>query len=171
MLGLPFPNLKLTPSLSFCKCWFSRVCGKNHVITGTNLEVKWHSCSSLLASYGSRLRHIHIAHVWVVSYVLYSRAITTLEFLLMSLGFNYFLLLRMSKTLSGGGGVGYHKMHIFTTNIPTFHARYKRLVPITKEFHEFYWSNISGTSDDEKASYGPKSIHIFLMFKTRASLR
>jgi hypothetical protein len=34
--------------------------------------------------------------------------------------------------------VGGHKMHIFTANIPTFHARYRRYVPITNEFHEFY---------------------------------
>jgi hypothetical protein len=33
--------------------------------------------------------------------------------------------------------VGSHKMHIFTTNIPTFHARYRRYMPITNEFHEF----------------------------------
>jgi hypothetical protein len=37
-----------------------------------------------------------------------------------------------------GLGVGGHKMHIFTTNIPTFHARCRRYVPITNEFHEFY---------------------------------
>jgi hypothetical protein len=36
-----------------------------------------------------------------------------------------------------GLGVGGQKMHIFTTNIPTFHARYGRYVPITNEFHEF----------------------------------
>jgi hypothetical protein len=33
--------------------------------------------------------------------------------------------------------VGGYKMHIFTTNIPTFHSRYRRLVSITNEFHEF----------------------------------
>jgi hypothetical protein len=50
-----------------------------------------------------------------------------LEFLLMSLGFNSFVCSGMSKTLSGGGGgVGGHKIHIFTTNISTFHARYRR---------------------------------------------
>jgi hypothetical protein len=35
------------------------------------------------------------------------------------------------------GGVGGHKMHIFTANIPTFHSRYRRYVLITNEFHEF----------------------------------
>jgi hypothetical protein len=52
-----------------------------------------------------------------------------LEFLLMSPGFNYFLLLKdeqNSKFVCGGGGVGGHKMHIFTSNIPTFHSRYRR---------------------------------------------
>jgi hypothetical protein len=34
--------------------------------------------------------------------------------------------------------VGGNKMHIFTANIPTFHARYRRNVFITNEFHEFY---------------------------------
>jgi hypothetical protein len=56
-----------------------------------------------------------------------------LEFLLMSLGFNSFLLLRdeqNSKWVGGcvcvGGGVGVLKMHIFTANIPIFHLRYRR---------------------------------------------
>jgi hypothetical protein len=52
-----------------------------------------------------------------------------LEFLLMSLGFNSFLLLRdkqNSKCVCWGRGVGSHKKHIFTTNIPTFHTRYTR---------------------------------------------
>jgi hypothetical protein len=30
-----------------------------------------------------------------------------------------------------------HKIHIFIVNIPTFHARYRRWMPITNEFHEF----------------------------------
>jgi hypothetical protein len=59
-----------------------------------------------------------------------------LEFLLMSLGFNSFLLLRNEQN-SECGGVGSYKMHIFTVNIPTFHSRYRRYVPITNEFHEF----------------------------------
>jgi hypothetical protein len=53
----------------------------------------------------------------------------TLEFLLISLGFNSFLCSGTSKALSVcvcEGGVGSHKMHIFTVNIPTFHARYRR---------------------------------------------
>jgi hypothetical protein len=48
-----------------------------------------------------------------------------LEFLLMSLGFNYFLLLRDEQNSKcvcvWWGRVGGHKIHIFTTNIPTFH--------------------------------------------------
>jgi hypothetical protein len=40
-------------------------------------------------------------------------------------------------------------------------------VLITNEFHEFCWSTISGTSDDVKASYGSKSMHIFNMPKIR----
>jgi hypothetical protein len=48
-----------------------------------------------------------------------------LEFLLMCLGFNSFLRSVMSKALSVEG-VGGQKMHIFTTNIPIFHARYRR---------------------------------------------
>jgi hypothetical protein len=45
-----------------------------------------------------------------ISCVLYSRAIMALEFLLMSLGFNYFLCLGTSKALSMCvGGVGGHK--------------------------------------------------------------
>jgi hypothetical protein len=68
-------------------------------------------------------------------------------------------------------GVWHHKMHIFTTNIPTFHSRYRRYVFITNKFHEFCWSTISGTSDDEKAPYGPKSMHIFIMSKIRHSHR
>jgi hypothetical protein len=50
-----------------------------------------------------------------------------LEFLLMSPEFNSFLLLsdeQNSKCV--WGGVGGHKLHIFTTNIPTFHSRYTR---------------------------------------------
>jgi hypothetical protein len=62
-----------------------------------------------------------------------------------------------------------HKMHIFTANIPTFHARHRRYVFITNEFHEFYWSTISGTSDDGKTSYRPKSMHLFIMSKIRYS--
>jgi hypothetical protein len=46
-----------------------------------------------------------------------------LEFLLISLGFNSFLLLRDEQN-SKCGGVDGHKMHIFTTNIPIFHSRY-----------------------------------------------
>jgi hypothetical protein len=50
-----------------------------------------------------------------------------LEFLLMSPGFNSFILLSDKQNSNcGGGGVGGHKMHIFTTNIPTFHSRYRR---------------------------------------------
>jgi hypothetical protein len=48
----------------------------------------------------------------------------TLEFLLMSPSFNYFLLLRDEQN-SKCGGVGGHKIHIFTSNIPTFHSRYR----------------------------------------------
>jgi hypothetical protein len=62
-------------------------------------------------------------------------------------------------------------MHIFTANIPIFHSRYRRYVLITNEFHEFCWSTISGTLDDEKAPYGPKSMHIFIMAKIRHSHR
>jgi hypothetical protein len=40
-------------------------------------------------------------------------------------------------------------------------------VLITNEFHEFYWSTITGTLDDEKTPYGPKSIHILIISKTR----
>jgi hypothetical protein len=61
----------------------------------------------------------------------------TLEFLLMSPGFNSFLCSGMSKALNVGCVSG-HKMHIFTANIPIFHARYRRWVLITNEFHEFY---------------------------------
>jgi hypothetical protein len=76
----------------------------------------------------------------------------------------------MSKTLSMCvGGVGSHKMHIFTVNIPTFHSRYERKVLITNEFHEFCWSTISGISDDRKTSYRQKSMHIFNMSKIRHS--
>jgi hypothetical protein len=63
-----------------------------------------------------------------------------------------------------------HKMHILTTNIPIFHSRYRRYVLITNEFHEFCSSTIKGTSDDEKAPYGQKSIHILIMSKTRGVL-
>jgi hypothetical protein len=44
-------------------------------------------------------------------------------------------------------------------------------VHITYEFHEFCWFTISGTSDDGKASYGPKFKHILIMTKTRGSHR
>jgi hypothetical protein len=67
--------------------------------------------------------------------------------------------------------VGSHKMHIFTANIPTFHSGYRRYLHITNEFHEFCWSTISGTLDDGKASYGPKSMHNFNMSKIRHSHR
>jgi hypothetical protein len=65
----------------------------------------WHSCSNLSTSYGSRLRHVHGAQVWVVSCVLYSWAVTALEFLLVSPGFNSFPLFRdgqNSKCVWGG---------------------------------------------------------------------
>jgi hypothetical protein len=42
---------------------------------------------------------------------------------------------------------------------------------ITNEFHEFYWSTILETSDDGEASYGPKFMHIFNMFKLSHSHR
>jgi hypothetical protein len=48
-----------------------------------------------------------------------------LEFLLMSPGFNSFLCSGTSKALSVEVVRG-HKMHIFTANIPTFYARYRR---------------------------------------------
>jgi hypothetical protein len=102
----------------------------NLVITSTDLEVKLHCCSNLSALYGSRLRHIHKDQARVVSCVLYSQAVMALEFLPMSLGFNSFLLLRDEQNSKcvcvGGGGVGGHKIHIFTSNIPTFHSRYRR---------------------------------------------
>jgi hypothetical protein len=44
-------------------------------------------------------------------------------------------------------------------------------VLITNEFNEFCWSTISGKLDDEKAPYGPKSMHIFIMSKIRHSHR
>jgi hypothetical protein len=44
-------------------------------------------------------------------------------------------------------------------------------VPITNKFHKFCWSTILGTSDDGKAQYGPKSMHIFIMAKIRHSHR
>jgi hypothetical protein len=44
-------------------------------------------------------------------------------------------------------------------------------VLITNEFHEFCWSTISGTSDDGKVAYRPKSMHIFIMSKIRHSHR
>jgi hypothetical protein len=145
----------------------------NHVIISTDLKVKWHRCSNLSLSYGSRLRHIHRAQVWVVSCVLYSWAVISLEFLLMSPRFNSFLLLRdeQNSKWGGVGGVGGHKMHIFTTNIPTFHSRYRKWVLITNEFHEFCWSIISGTSNNGKAPYGPKTMYIFIMSKIRHSHR
>jgi hypothetical protein len=43
----------------------------------------------------------------------------------MSPGSNFFLLLRDEEN-SKCGGVGHYKMHIFTTNIPTFYVRYRR---------------------------------------------
>jgi hypothetical protein len=53
-----------------------------------------------------------------------------LEFLLMSPGFNSFLLLRDEQNSKcvcvWGGGVGGHKMHRFIANMPTFHKRYRR---------------------------------------------
>jgi hypothetical protein len=65
-----------------------------------------------------------------MSCVLYSRAITALEFLLMSPGFNSFLLLREEQNSKCVcvcvWGVGGHKIHIFTANMPTFHAKYRR---------------------------------------------
>jgi hypothetical protein len=112
------------PSLSLMITWNGEGM-VNHVITSNDLDVKWHSCSNLSTSYGSRHRHIHRAQVWVVSCVLYSRAIMALEFFLMSPGFKSFLLPRDEQNTKCGG-VGGHKMHIFTTNIPTFHARYRR---------------------------------------------
>jgi hypothetical protein len=145
------------------------------VNTGTDLEIKWHSYSNLSTSFGSRLRHIHRAQVWVVSCVLYCWAVMALDFLLLSLGFNSFLLLRDEKNSKcvcvGGGGVCGNKMHTFTANIPTFHSRYRIYVLITNKFHEFCWSTISGTSDDGKVPYGPKSMHIFIMSKISHSHR
>jgi hypothetical protein len=44
-------------------------------------------------------------------------------------------------------------------------------VLITNEFHEFYRFIILGTSDDGKGSYGSKSIHIFIISKTRGNHR
>jgi hypothetical protein len=38
---------------------------------------------------------------------------------------------------SGRGPIGSHKIHIFTTKIPTFHSRYRRYVLITNELHKF----------------------------------
>jgi hypothetical protein len=91
-----------------------------------------------------------------------------LEFLLMSLGFNSFLMLRDEQNSKCVGGVGGHKMHIFTANITIFHSIYRRYVLIT---NEFCLSSISTTSDDGKTSYGPKSMHIFNMSKISHSHR
>jgi hypothetical protein len=44
-------------------------------------------------------------------------------------------------------------------------------VLITNEFHEFCSSTISGTSNDEKAPYGSKSMYIFIMSKISHSHR
>jgi hypothetical protein len=57
------------------------------------------------------------------------------KFLLLSPGFNSFLLLRDEQNskcvcVGGGGGVGWgvggHKMHIFIANVPIFHSKYRR---------------------------------------------
>jgi hypothetical protein len=51
-----------------------------------------------------------------------------LEFLLMSPRFNSFLLLRdVQNSKCVWGGVGGHKMHIFTGNVPTFHSRNREI--------------------------------------------
>jgi hypothetical protein len=49
-----------------------------------------------------------------------------LEFLLLSQDLILFFYSRMSKTLSGGRGIGGHNIYIFTANIPIFHLRYRR---------------------------------------------
>jgi hypothetical protein len=60
-----------------------------------------------------------------------------------------------------------HQIHTSATNIPKLHSIYRRSVLITNEFYEFYKFAISGTSVDGKASYGIKSMHIFIMSKIR----
>jgi hypothetical protein len=62
----------------------------------------------------------------------------SLEFLLLSPGFNSFLLPRDEQNSKWGEGVGGHKMHIFIVNIHIFYLRYRIYVLITNEFHEFY---------------------------------
>jgi hypothetical protein len=47
----------------------------------------------------------------------------TLEFLLLPSGFNSIHFLRDEQNSKCGGGVGSHKMHIFTINIRAFHSR------------------------------------------------
>jgi hypothetical protein len=57
----------------------------------------------------------------------------------MSTGFHSFLLLgdkQNSKCVCGGGGVGGHKMHIFTSKTYISFKIYK-IGAITNEFHEF----------------------------------
>jgi hypothetical protein len=44
----------------------------------------------------------------------------------MSPGFNSFLLLRGEQNSKCVGGVGSHKIHIFTASIATFHSRHRR---------------------------------------------
>jgi hypothetical protein len=87
----------------------------------------------------------------------------------MSPRFNSFLLLRDEEDSKYGGGVGSHKMHIFAANIPTFHARYKDRCLLLTSSTSFLDILFQEYRMGGKASYGPKSIHIFIMSKTRGS--
>jgi hypothetical protein len=143
---------------------------ENHVITSTDLEVKWHHWSNLSSSYGSRLRHIYRDQVWVVSCVLSSQAVMALEFLLMSTRFNYFLLLRDEQNFKCVGGV---LVVIKCKYLPPTYLHFIKDIEdrCLLLMSSMSLSTISGTSNDAKAPYGPKSMHIFIMSQIRHSHR
>jgi hypothetical protein len=98
-----------------------------------------------------------------------------LEFLLMSPGFNSFLLLRdeqNSKCVCGGGGVlaVLKCIYLLPTYLHFIQDIEDRCLLLTSST-SFVGLPFQEHRMIKKASYGPKSIHIFIMSKTRGSHR
>jgi hypothetical protein len=97
----------------------------------------------------------------------------SLEFLLLSPRFNSFLLLedeQNSKCVWGGGGMlAVIKYTYLPPGSPDFIQDIEDWCSLLTSSSRFVDLPISGTSDDRKASYGPKSMHIFIMSEIRQS--
>jgi hypothetical protein len=90
-----------------------------------------------------------------------------LEFLLLSLGFNSFLSLRDEQNSMRGVVLAVIKCIYLSPAYIYFIQDIEDRCLLLMSSTSFVDIPLQGTSDDGKAPYGPKSIHILIMSKTR----